>query len=51
MKHTYKNLTFYEKGTYCKGKYTCQWYLGQGIDFKNILKSHMTPLQEDKQPY
>ena len=31
------------------GKHICQQYLRQGFDLQNILKTHMTPLQEDKQ--
>ena len=34
----------------CMGKHICKWYHGQGFDLQNIYKTHMTPLQEDKQP-
>ena len=31
------------------GRYICQWYFRQGFDLQNILWTHMTPLQKDKQ--
>ena len=38
-----------EKGANHMGKYICQRYLGERFDLQNIKRTHMTPLQEDKQ--